>query len=87
MEIHEKIALSLRQQMLYFFRSTYTFALMPRKSKLLDSWLEHPLYSVWIGLGKVDTLVRFKSCCKDICIGVRINISNIGESTLKSHMK
>ena len=39
---------------------------MPRKSNFLDSWLKNPLYSVWIVLGKVDTLARCKWCCEDV---------------------
>ena len=47
----------------------------------MDGWLRNPLYSAWILLGKVDSLVRCKWCCKDV------DISNMGESALKSHMK
>ena len=54
---------------------------MPRKSKFLDSWLKNPRYSSWIAPGKADTLVRCKWCCKDV------DISNMDESALKSHMK
>ena len=54
---------------------------MPRKSKFLDSWLKNPLCSSWIVPGRADTLVRCKWCCKDV------DISNMDESALKSHMK
>ena len=54
---------------------------MPRKSKFLDSWFKNPLYSACIVPSKVDTLARCKCCCKDV------NISNMGESALKSQMK
>ena len=50
---------------------------MPRKSK----FFKNPLYSAWIVPSKVDTLARCKWCCKDV------DISNMGESALRSHMK
>ena len=54
---------------------------MPRKSKLVDSWLKNPLYSAWIVPDKVSTLACCKWCCKDV------GVSNMGESALESHMK
>ena len=54
---------------------------MPRKSKFLDSWLKNPLYSAWILPGKVDALDRCKWCIKDV------DVSNMGESALTSHIK
>ena len=54
---------------------------MPRKSKLVDNRLKNPLYSAWIVPGKVNTLAGCKWCCKDV------DVLNMGESTLKIHMK
>ena len=54
---------------------------MPRNSRFLDSWLKNPLYSACIVPGKVDTLACCRWCCKDV------DVSNMGESAVKSHMK
>ena len=64
-----------------FFRPNDKYVLIPRKSRFLDSWLKNPLYSAWILHGKVDALARCKWCIKDV------DVSNMGESALKSHMK
>ena len=54
---------------------------MPIKLKFLDSWLKNPLCSAWIVPGIVVTLASYKWCHKDV------DISNMGKSVLKSHMK
>ena len=64
-----------------FFRTNDKYATTPRKAKFLDFLLKNPLYSAWIVPGEVDPLSRSKSCCKNV------DVSNIGESALKSHLK
>ena len=53
---------------------------MPRESHFSDLWLTMPEYNGWLRK-KNDTTAICKYCCKDI------NVSNMGEQALKSHMK
>ena len=48
------------------------------KQRFLDRWLKNYLYSVWIVLGKVDTLIRYKWFCKNV------DVLNMGDQALKS---
>ena len=52
---------------------------MPRTSHFSDLWLSMPHYNDWLGK-KSETVATCKYCSKDI------NISNMGEQALKSHM-
>lgn len=67
----------------YFFRlvQLYKIVAMPkRKMKFAELWLRNPDYLAWLSK-RSDGLAYCSYCCKEI------DISNMGESSLKSHMK
>ena len=51
-----------------------------RKTKFSEVWLKNPDYSGWLSR-RSDSLAYCSFCCKEI------DISNMGESSLKSHLK
>ena len=54
---------------------------MPRyKTKFAESWLSNSEYNGWLSK-KSDSLAHCKYCVKDI------DVSNMGETAIKSHMK
>ena len=54
---------------------------MPRyKTKFAESWLSNSEYNGWLSK-KSDSLAHCKYCVKDI------DVSNMGEMAIKSHMK
>ena len=54
---------------------------MPRyKTKFAESWLSNSEYNGWLSK-KSDSLAQCKYCVKDI------DVSNMGETAIKSHMK
>ena len=64
----------------YHLNKTYSCLIVPRESHFSDLWLTIPEYNGWLRK-KNDTTAICKYCCKDI------NVSNMGEQALKSHMK
>lgn len=54
---------------------------MPGKYKFKDEWLKNPQFSKWIDQGRSTGDAKCKVCHKNL------NIENMGEAAVKSHMK
>ena len=53
---------------------------MPGKCKFQDEWIYHGEYRQWIARTPSKCMARCRLCMKDL------DVSNMGEAALKSHM-